>query len=364
MTTPKQNISNFPPHGRGGGEGFRLIGFPKEFERNFFDLFDRRYYSILLVTWVLLYALVFFMTSRDWHLSEKDKEKIKQTYIQRFYAELAAPEQAEATEGEGAGAGFSTSEEEQPKEELSESSQKLVGESASERVQRRRAGAGVRKRQRAAMEQEAAGYGVLAALTASGSGGSGSGAYADILGESGGAGSGLANAGELVAGAAAIQTATRSGQRSRIAKGGGFGNDVGDTGIDELISGVGVSEGESVSRKGSIKLAGGTKISGAGSGSSQRNPETIDAVINQNKASVEYCYQSQLKVDPNLRGEIVISFDILPNGRVGAVKIIQSTLNNRRVEQCVQRAIRRWSNFPKLEDQRSTVTIKTKFVFG
>jgi len=364
MANPKNVSPGAMPQRRGGAGGFKLVGFPKEFERSFWDVFDKRFYAILLITWIVLYAFTFYMSTRDWKMSEQDKQKIKQTYLQQLYAEIVTPEQPAAAEGEGEGRAFAGEGEAPQKEELSETGKKLISESVSDKVKRRRAGVGARRAKRRQMEQEAAGYGVLAALTASGGGGSGSLSYADVLGEAGGVGAGLQNAGELVAGTAGLQTATRGGQRSRIAKGGGFGAEVGETGIDDLISGTGVSTGTSVARRGSIKLAQDTKVAGQAATASQRDPEVIDAVINQNKASVEYCYQSQLKVDPNLRGVILLSFDILPTGRVGAVKILSSTLKNKKVENCIIRAVRRWSNFPKLTKSRGVVTIRTKFVFG
>ncbi|OPX35386.1 hypothetical protein B1H10_01340 [candidate division KSB1 bacterium 4484_188] len=347
---------------RGGAEGFKLVGFPKEFERNFWDMFDKRFYLILLITWIFAYAFTFLMSTREWRLSDQVKQKIRQSYMKQLYAELEIPEETGPAEGEGAG--FGAEEAAPEKEKLSETGKKLVSESSSDRVKRRRAGVGARRAKRRKMEQEAAGYGVLAALTASGGGGSGA-AYADILGDAGSVGPGLENASALVAGAAGgLQAATRGGQRSRIARGGGFGAEVGETGIDDLIQGTGVSGGASVTRRGGIKLAQETQVTGSGSSASQRDPEVIDAVINKNKASVEYCYQSQLKVDPDLRGEILLSFDILPNGRVGAVKILSSTLSNQKVQKCIIRSIRRWSNFPKLTGSRGVVTIRTKFVFG
>ncbi len=358
-----KNNPNVIPQAAGGPQGFRLAGFPKEFEKGFWDIFDKRFYTILLITWVVLYTLTIFMTNREWKISDQAKERIKQNYLHNLYAEIITSEEAPA---QGEGEGFAGTQQEAAaggEEEISEQAQRLVAESSSDRVRRQRAGVGARRAKRSQMEQEAAGYGVLAALTASGGSGSGSLAYTDILGDAGGVGSGLANAGELVAGTAALQAATGRGQRSRIAKGGGFGGEVGETGIDELISGTGVSGGASVSRRGSIKLAQETQVSGTGAGTSQRDPEVIDAIINQNKASVEYCYQSQLKLDPNLRGEIMLSFDILANGRVGGVKIFNSTLNNSKVEQCITRSVRRWS-FPALSGPQGIVTIRTKFIFG
>lgn len=364
MADRKKSSPGFNPQGVGGPQGFKLVGFPKEFEKSFWDVFDKRYYGILLLTLILFNAFTFWMSSKNWEMSETQKQRIKQTYLQQLYTEIVTPEEAApAEEGEG---GMMPSGEEAggEEEELSEESQKLVRESAADKVQRRQKGVRARRAQRQEMEQEAAGYGVLAALTAGGEGGSGGLSYADVLGEAGGGGSGLADAGELASGAAALQQATGRGQRSRIAKGGGFGGEVGEPGIDDLISGTGVSEGASVSRRGSIKLAQDTDVRGSGAGTSQRDPNVIDAIINQNKASVEYCYQSQLKIDPNLRGEVLLSFEISPSGRVGDVKIINSTLNNRKVEQCIIKSIRRWSNFPRLTEGRGFVTIRTKFIFG
>ena len=364
MTGPNNSNQGTVPQGRGTPQGFRLVGFPKEFEKSFWEIFDKRYYTILLITWVVLYGFTIFMSTREWKISEEVKQKIKQSYLQNLYTEIVTTPETGTGEGEGEGR-ISTEEEAGGggEEELSEQTQRLVSESASDRVKRRAAGVGARQAKRRQMEQEAAGYGVLAALTASGGGGSGSLAYTDILGEAGGVGSGLANAGDLVSGTAALQAATGRGQRTRIAKGGGFGGEVGETGIDELISGTGVSGGASVARRGSIKLAQDTKVTGQAASSTQRDPEVIDAVINQNKSSVEYCYQSQLKIDPNLRGEVMLSFDILPNGRVGGVKIMNSTLNNPKVEQCITRSVRRWA-FPKLSGNEGIVTIRTKFIFG
>ncbi len=359
MADRKNNAPGAMVPGKGGAQGFKLVGFPKEFERSFWEVFDKRYYAILLITWVVLYGFVFYMTTREWQISEQEKEKIKQTYLKQLYAEIMSP--VETTSAEEEGGGMMGEETAQKEEKLSEKSQKLVSESSAEKVRRRRAGVGARRAKRAKMEQEAAGYGVLAALTAAGGGGTG-GAYADV-GDFGSTG-GVVDASAVVGGTAALREASGRGERTRIAKGGGFGGEVGETGIDDLISGTGVSESVNVTRRGSIKLAQDTKVTGRGASASARDPEVIDAVINQNKASVEYCYQSQLKLNPNLRGEILLSFVILPNGRVGAVKIIKSTLNNSKVEKCIIQAIRRWRNFPKLTNSRAEVTIRTKFIFG
>ena len=101
MAESKQNpnLGLQPP---GGPQGFRLAGFPKEFEKGFWDLFDKRYYTILLITWVVLYAFTIYMSNREWMISDQMKERIKQNYLQNLYAEIITPEEAPA-EGEGEG---------------------------------------------------------------------------------------------------------------------------------------------------------------------------------------------------------------------------------------------------------------------
>jgi hypothetical protein len=69
----------------GSGSGFKLVGFPKEFEKQFWESLDKRYYSILLITFLLMYSLAFFLASRDWQLSQEDLDKLKKRVIEMVY---------------------------------------------------------------------------------------------------------------------------------------------------------------------------------------------------------------------------------------------------------------------------------------
>ena len=100
MADAKNMSPGVSPQGRGGPQGFKLVGFPKEFERSFWEVFDKRYYAILLVTWVVLYAFTFFMSSRAWQISEMEKQRIKRSYLQQLYTEIVVPEEPAAGEGE------------------------------------------------------------------------------------------------------------------------------------------------------------------------------------------------------------------------------------------------------------------------
>ena len=55
----------------------------------------------------------------------------------------------------------------------------------------------------------------------------------------------------------------------------------------------------------------------------------------------KFCYSRQLDRDPNLWGKVTVNFTIHGNGRVREAMVINSSLNNANVEECVLRTIRR-----------------------
>ena len=74
--------------------------------------------------------------------------------------------------------------------------------------------------------------------------------------------------------------------------------------------------------------------------------EIIRRIIRRHLNQVRYCYQKELQANPRLAGRVVVKFTIDPSGKVVAVKVQSSTLNNKKVEQCVARAVKNWL-FPK-----------------
>ena len=66
--------------------------------------------------------------------------------------------------------------------------------------------------------------------------------------------------------------------------------------------------------------------------SGKRNPDDITVIVNRHKASVQTCYQRELKRNPDLKGKLVVRFTISPQGKVTNVQLLSSTLNNSRVE--------------------------------
>ncbi|RMI27451.1 MAG: hypothetical protein D6681_00630, partial [Calditrichaeota bacterium] len=118
-----------PPSGE--RPGFRLVSFPKEFERNFFEMLDKRYYSILLATFVILYGFAFYMSSKDWQLSEDELAALKKRVIEKVYdVKIITPEEQPEEEDIGIG---EVASEEAPKE-VSERGKERVEESQTQKV--------------------------------------------------------------------------------------------------------------------------------------------------------------------------------------------------------------------------------------
>jgi hypothetical protein len=75
--------------------------------------------------------------------------------------------------------------------------------------------------------------------------------------------------------------------------------------------------------------------------------------------AVRACYESEAQRNPSLKGGVVLSWQILPDGSVSAPAMVSSTLGNARVEGCLLRQLRGW-HFPASESQ----SIVPSFPFG
>lgn len=79
--------------------------------------------------------------------------------------------------------------------------------------------------------------------------------------------------------------------------------------------------------------------------------------------SVEACYEKELKLDPALKGRVVVRFVLTTQGRVGEVSIEQNTTGNDSVSACLQRLVKLW-NFPIKPEEDATVTFPIVFSPG
>ena len=341
---------------------FRLVGFPREFERNFWEDLDKRFTLIVLGSWVAVYTMVTILGNTTFDAAA-NAAKARQNYLEKFYqAAIVVP--VESIEEE-TGLEMGGEEEAAPQEDArAERDQGRQGEargpSAKEVAEARRASAAARSAARRQMEQQVAGTGVLGVLSAGGGGGSGD-AVADVLGDAGG-GTGDLNA--VLSGVGGLATASAAGQRSRLGSRGGGGRVTGSANVNELLSGVGSAGSANIGRKGSISMAlDAARVTGKGSKTTHRSSEALSRVINSHNDAVEYCYKREAKLNPNLKGDILVEFVIGYNGRVKSVRVTQSSLRNKKVESCMTGRIRGW-RFKPIDKREGDVTVRQKYIFG
>lgn len=61
----------------------------------------------------------------------------------------------------------------------------------------------------------------------------------------------------------------------------------------------------------------------------------IDEVISRNKDQLEKCQSHAVRSKKNAKGELVLGFSIAPRGKMEEVTVIQSSLSNKELEDCV-----------------------------
>ena len=358
----KPNVQNAtrPAGARAGG--FRLVGFPKEFERNIWEDLDKRFYIIMLSSWIFTYAIAIILGTVEYDTDALARQT-RQNYLQKFYQAEIVPEDTFAEDETGPGMGEEAVEEEEQVDDRAERDrgrqEEARGRSAAEIAQARRAAAAARTEQRQQMEQQIAGTGILGVLSAGGSGGTGD-AVVDVLGDAGG-GAGDLNA--VLANVGGLATASAAGQRSRLGSRGG-GRTTGSADVNELIGGIGSAGSANIGRKGSIKMAlQDARVSGKGTKSANRSGDAISREINKHNDAIEHCYKREAKLNPNLKGDVLIEFVIGFNGRIKKARIVSSSLRSKKVESCIQGRVRGW-RFKPIDRKEGDVTVRQKYIFG
>ena len=90
-------------------------------------------------------------------------------------------------------------------------------------------------------------------------------------------------------------------------------------------------------------------------------PADIQRVVSARANGVKFCYEKALGANPELSGQLGLSWRILPDGSVAKVRVEKSTLGNKEVGNCVARVIQRWK-FPKPDGGQCVV--RYPFVFN
>ncbi|MDZ7261828.1 MAG: AgmX/PglI C-terminal domain-containing protein [candidate division KSB1 bacterium] len=356
---------------------YELKKFPREFERSFADLIDKRFAMILLASFLVHFSTVLYyvknpppaeITREEINRIQKqfaklvlDKELVEQPVTEDFsrpHRGLVERETRGTSEGKG-GSGV----------EKGKGSGRGKGTgmaTAEERQVSRGATAAARRLSREQISREVSSKGILGLLVATGSAASGEGAE-DVLSDIGSTGKDLD---EVLGSLDGLkQGAVGSGQPGAGGQGTGSGIRGGRTtsgaGIDELVGELGTAKSSTLSRKGELVVATVSPVEDdEGVKIVNRDPDKVSEVVNSHNAAIQYCYQRELKQNPELKGKLVIRFTIAPEGYVKEAKIISSTLNNRNVEQCVLSRIRRWDNFGAIDPSKGDATFRQVYTFG
>lgn len=74
--------------------------------------------------------------------------------------------------------------------------------------------------------------------------------------------------------------------------------------------------------------------------------EVIEHVVRQRKDRIRLCYERQLNFIPQLSGKVTVHFEIDPKGNVLSSNLIEDTLQNKTVKECILSEVKTWT-FPK-----------------
>jgi hypothetical protein len=347
----------------------------REFRRRPFEGFDRRFVSILLISFVVHFSLglYFALNPPPQEFSQEEIEKIQKRYV-RLVLERQFP-RAEKYAGTGGGVTAPEAARPQKGAEGGEAAQPGAGRerggaaTAEARAEARSRAAAARQEGRAQIVRQASGAGVLALLTASGGSGTGSGeGVQDVLGDVGSLGSDLDT---KLSGVSGLKTGGAPGGGS----GGGSGSGTGGRGIrggrasaltniDDLVSGLSEAEAASLTRSGDLIVSTASPVSDGHGKAGSRDPDAVSAVVNSHNAAIQYCYQRALRRNPDLKGKLVVRFTITPEGTVKNVEVVSSTLNDPDVIDCILSRIRRWDDFGAIDPSLGDATFRQVYAFG
>ncbi len=120
-----------------------------------------------------------------------------------------------------------------------------------------------------------------------------------------------------------------------------------------------------IKREASLALDVPAMLTGAGKRYGYRDQDEVLSVLYRKQSIIQNCFKKALRGHPSGRGAIKVEFEIDPRGFVipSSVRILDSTLRNRLVEQCIKKNISRWRNFARLEQELPSHVVH-KFIFN
>ncbi|GMU08783.1 AgmX/PglI C-terminal domain-containing protein [Corallococcus caeni] len=294
---------------------------PPELKASPWRTVDRLFFGILLSMLVLYVLSVALIVAQPAPVeAEVELDQLEDRFVRAIIPQQPAKKEEPQEKG--------STEEKKPEEEKTAPKKTSTPASTSAPVN------SAERRQQ--MEAKVASTGILKLLGGKGPGGGD--AIADVLGS---AGSG-ANVAEALAGA-------QSGGALAVGAGGGNGiaNPQGDTG--GKVAGIGATQtsGAGAVNTGQKQAVKVPQVADAVPevDSSEVSPKDLARFIQRMKASIQRCYEKELKRDPTLKGRVMVRFNLKPDGRAGNVEVDESTLRSEGVSSCIITTIRGWK-FP------------------
>jgi hypothetical protein len=338
-----------------------ILIFPREFERKIWNDIDKRYYLILMSTWITIYSLVTILGNIEFD-ADLFSERARAGYMKMLQdypvSKIIQPVTDEVTD---VMAQDTPADADIAQVERSNGSNSIEGQgpSAVEMIEQRRANEAARTAARRQMETEVGQAGILGVLSTGSSSGSGSSVVDAFISE----GIGSGNLEEIISEVSGLAVSEGYKERTRLGnRAGGRVTNTAD--VNELLSGIGPAGSTNIGRKGSISVALETaRVSGAGSKAVYRSSDEISRVINTHGTAIEYCYKRESKLNPSLRGSILVEFVIGINGIVRAVRILNSTIANKSMKNCITDRIRGW-RFKPISQNEGDVVVKQKYIFN
>lgn len=339
---------------------------PEQYKKHAFQKMDKRFWGIFLATFLLNVIFMIYLSNLPYQISDNSARRVQEHFANFIYQKQKKALVAEASTRAKEGIG---SKKKQPQKVAEKSSSEAKSGEMS-RGNRAKGLAAAKKRVAARsrstrqISQEVSKKGLLGLLTGTGAAAQGE-AVNDVLGNDAGGTSGK-NLDKILSNIGGIKT---SGASEGVGKGGGGhvrggrANGAGAA-IGDIVTGLGQAQTKSVQKKTKMKLFKSANVKAEAGKSGGRSAQRVLAIINSHKAAIEYCYQRALRTNPNLKGKISVRFVIHPDGSVGKVSVIESTLNNSSVGRCIVSKIRRWRDFGPVDPAKGDAVFRQDYIFG
>jgi len=356
--------------------------FPKEFEKSLADVLDRRFTIILILTILLdCLSIAYFMATASRQMSEKGAEHFRKiaAALERNQAELEReakfvdtpfaqelPPEIETNNSTRARSSTGTGRRSREAVASVGGTRKSGGTEDNENSYASSASSGSRSREN--ISTAASRAGILGLLTGNNSEATGR-TTKDVLDKNNvqmtNLDEALANTGPLRRGSAESSRDGAGNGDTREVRGGRSTN-VG--GIDAYVRGLDKGKAQDVQRSGGLEVGMAEPLieepSEDGKATGSRDRDAVAAVVTRHNSAIQFCYQKEVRRNPNLKGKLVVRFVITPQGSIAGVNIISSTLNNPAVESCIVERLKRWDDFGAIDPAKGNTTFRQVYTFG